>query len=1608
MGMETKTERLIKAAISRLSKAKKGAASAEFAQVFYGQSVPDELAEYSAPDLAAIAASAMRFAAKRSPGRHKIRVFNPEVKADGWSDGATVVQILNDDMPFLVDSVLSLLSDLNAGVRLVLHPIISLSRSNGGTMAGLAGDDQTHAANVGRESLIHVHIDPIFEKAERSALEEQISPVLDDVRTTVLDWQPMVGRVRNAVSSYQTNPPSVAVDELAESIQFLQWLLDNHFTFLGIREYAFEGRGAKGQLKAVPKSGLGILRDPSVQVLRRGRQMVSITPEVREFLMQPAPLIITKANVRATVHRRVYMDYVGVKQFDDKGQLSGELRLVGLFTSAAYTRSAQFIPLLRRKVGYVVEHSGYKPESHSGKALLNVIEQYPRDELFQSDAETLIATAKGILQLEERPRTRLFVRTDKFDRFASALVFIPRDRFNTRAREKVGELLCEAYDGRLSAFYPAFPEGSLVRVHYIIGRMEGETPKPDVDELERQVLEIVKTWDDRLVEAITAHYEADRVSALRNCYINAFSGAYQEAFEPAQALGDIDHIENLSEESDLGIDFYRGPNDADTRLRLKIYHMGEPIPLSDRLPILENMGLRAIDERSYKVSCAGDGDAAIVWIHEIALEASAGEKVDLDAVKPALEACFLAVWRGDAENDTYNNLVLKENLPWRDVSMLRACGKYLRQTGLAFSARYVEGTLISYSDIAALLVKLFYARFDLNGAAKGRDGAQKRILSKIEAKLQNVPSLDQDRILRRFANLITVTLRTNFFQTVEDGGHRPAIAMKIRSKEVDGLPEPRPYAEIFVYSPDVEGVHLRFGMIARGGLRWSDRPEDFRTEVLGLVKAQQVKNAVIVPVGSKGGFVPKHLGQATSRQEFLDEGIRCYKIFISSLLDVTDNLHGTKLVPPKDVTRHDGDDPYLVVAADKGTATFSDIANGISDDRGHWLSDAFASGGSAGYDHKKMGITARGAWEAVKRHFREMDRDIQTTPFTVIGVGDMSGDVFGNGMLLSKQTKLVAAFDHRDIIIDPDPDTAASYKERKRLFNSPGTTWADYDAKLISKGGGVFSRSLKAIDLSDEIRALTGLTGKQAAPLDLIQALLKAEADLLWFGGIGTYIRATTETDDDAGDRANDAVRITAKELRVKVIGEGANLGLTQRARVEFALNGGRANTDAVDNSAGVNSSDVEVNIKITLGAAEVAGKLTRPARNKLLAEMTDEVAGLCLRNNYVQTLALSLIETRGLSEMGFQARLMRKLEHEGELDREIEFLPDEADMAEREAQSSPLSRPELSVLLAYAKITLFDRLLGSKVPDDPYLERDLMRYFPTRLQGKYPDEIRGHRLRREIIATMLANSMINRGGASFINRIIDETGADEAAIATAYILARESFGFIDLNGEIDALDNKIPSEVQMELYLAVQDLVRQQTVWFLRNVTASGDLAQYVAHYSAGLTAIEKAFDKVLPEAALKGLEADQKELVARKVPKEVAQKITYLQHLSRAPDVILVAAQSKKPVEDVARVFYGLGASLNLDRIAAGAGAIPVVDYFERLAVNRTLESIFASQRGLSAQILAKSGAKKNAWEAWSSKNSHSVGRAQTAIEELVSGHLTLAKLAVASSHLRDLLQG
>ncbi|HFC05561.1 MAG TPA: NAD-glutamate dehydrogenase, partial [Rhizobiales bacterium] len=968
----------------------------------------------------------------------------------------------------------------------------------------------------------------------------------------------------------------------------------------------------------------------------------------------------------------------------------------------------------------------------------------------------------------------------------------------------------------------------------------------------------------------------------------------------------------------------------------------------------------------------------------------------------------------EAENDQFNALVLKAGLDWRDAALLRACGKYLRQVGIAYSPDYMAATLVKHADITKKLLEMFYVRFDISRKnAKGRiepKSARRPVVSQLAAEiaaaLQEVPSLDEDQIIRRYLNLIRSINRTNYFQTLDDGAQPPTISFKINSVDIEDMPAPKPFAEIFVYSPDVEGIHLRGGKIARGGLRWSDRPEDFRTEVLGLAKAQNVKNAVIVPVGSKGGFVPKNMPENGTREEIFAEGTRAYKLFVSSLIEISDNLDGEKIVPPKGVLRNDGDDPYLVVAADKGTATFSDTANAISQSHNFWLDDAFASGGSAGYDHKKMGITARGGWEAVKRHFREIDIDIQTTPFDVIGVGDMSGDVFGNGMLLSEQIRLIAAFDHRDIFIDPNPDPARSHKERQRIFNLPRSSWKDYHEELISKGGGIFSRQLKAIPLSKEMREIFGLSGKTATPNQLIQGILKTEADLLWFGGIGTYVRASLENNADVGDRANDQIRITAADLRVKAIGEGANLGITQKARIEFALAGGRINTDAIDNSAGVNSSDVEVNFKIALGAAEKVGKLKRPQRNKLLAAMTDNVAALVLRNNYLQTLCLSMCQARGAAEFGYTKRLMSAMENQGLLDRKLEDLPDGTTLADREAAGIGFPRPELSVLVAYAKIALFDDLIETGVPDDPYFESQLFRYFPPLMAKKYRAEIVGHKLRREIITTLLANSVINRGGPTFVYRLIEETGHSAADIAKAFVLARDAFDFTAMNDKIDSLDTKISGATQIKLYVELQRVLRRATVWFLLNVDFSEGLDKLVAHYQKGLRKLSGNFDKALPDAGRAAVKRRFDEYRENGVPKDIATLFAQLRHMQRGPDIVQVATRTGQPVEAVAGAFFDVAAGLGIDRLFAHSSRIAASEYYDRLAINRTLDGIVQTHRSIVLEIMSSKNAADRNWQKWADTNQASVTRVQASMEDLMKAKdFNLAKLAVAASQLNDL---
>ncbi|HYF53570.1 MAG TPA: NAD-glutamate dehydrogenase domain-containing protein, partial [Salinarimonas sp.] len=1149
----------------------------------------------------------------------------------------------------------------------------------------------------------------------------------------------------------------------------------------------------------------------------------------------------------------------------------------------------------------------------------------------------------------------------------------------------------------------AYPEGPLARTHYIIGRDGGATPKVEREAIEAGIRAIVRTWGDALRDTLVETVGGTRARALAARYADAFSAAYREAFDASTAIEDINTLERLSEARPRAVDIYRREGDPATRINLKAFSRGADLTLSARVPLLENLGFRVVNERTYHVALGGER----VWLHDMTLERASGGEIDIGAIERPIEAALLALLRGLAESDGYNRLVLEAGLGWRDVAMIRALGQYLRQIRVPYAQDYIAATLARHPAIAARLVALFYARFDPRNEDPA--AAEAAVRAEIEEALRGVTSLDDDRILRRFVNLIEAAQRTNFFQIDDTGLPRATIAFKFACARVEQLPLPRPLYEIFVSSPRIEGVHLRFGKVARGGLRWSDRPQDFRTEVLGLVKAQQVKNAVIVPVGAKGGFVPKQLPPASDRAAWFAEGTESYRIFIRTLLQLTDNIVGAGIVPPADTVRHDGDDPYLVVAADKGTATFSDTANAISLEKGHWLGDAFASGGSQGYDHKAMGITARGAWEAVKRHFREMDVDIQTTPFTVAGVGDMSGDVFGNGMLLSGAIRLVAAFDHRDIFLDPDPDPARSFAERKRLFDLPRSSWGDYDRALISEGGGIFPRSAKSIPLSPQVRALLDLDKAEATPQEVMTAILGARVDLLWFGGIGTYVRAGAETDESVGDRANDPIRVTGAALRAKVVGEGANLGLTQLGRIEAARAGVRLNTDAIDNSAGVNTSDVEVNIKIALSTPERDGRLDEAARNRLLADMTDEVGRLVLRNNYLQSLALSLSGARGAGDIGFLQRLMQGLEREGRLDRDVEFLPDDAALLERARLGEGLTRPELAVLLAYAKLALYDRLLESPVPDDPYLGRELERYFPAAMRERFPDAIAGHRLRREIIATQLSNAIVNRGGPTIVSRLADQTGADAPTIAAAYAATRDSFGLVELNGAVDALDAQAAGAVQLRLYGELQDLLMNRIVWFIRNVDfTAAPLDEVVGRYRTGIDELKSTFATALSPASRSVYEGAVADLAGQGVPDALARQIAALPILVAGPDVVLVASRTGRPTPEIAATHFAVDDAFRLGALAGAARAVSVTDYFDRLALDRAVDAIASAHRRLTAEVAARGGSGPDAVAAWSAARGADVARIRTGVEAIVASGLTLSKLTVAASLLGDLARG
>jgi glutamate dehydrogenase len=1543
---------------------------AGFFDGLYASAVPDDVLRARPDQLTQLAMALHAEAARRAKG--EIHVAALELGHE------TVLVSINDDRPFLFDSTLAAGLAGGTRIRAAFHPIIDID----GT----------------RTSVIALVCDLLGEEA-RQKLLVSLRDTHAQGALAVRDWKAMLARLKAAREDLERHPPK---QDIAEDLAFLDWLADDHFTFLGARDYVLAKDDAHGVLEPVKGSGLGILSDERARVIHGGRggERGGLSQEVRAFLDSPDPLIVTKSAARSLVHRRAHMDYIGIKTFDAHGSFVGERRFVGLFTSNAYSVQPRSIPLLRRKLEAVMAHAGLSPTSHDGKALTHILDTFPRDELFQVSADELYEISTGILHMGGLPRLKLFLRFDRFDRFVSALLLAPRDLINARLRTDIHALLARAFNGRTTAFDAAVDDSALVRLHYIIGRDEGPLPKVDVRELERRIGQLVTTWDDALAEAMCASLGRSEGFARLAALAPHFSPGYRDNFpahDGARDLGVLEELAASRDELKLRAHVWRKEGEAAPALRLKLYILGEVLPLSTSLPVFENLGLKVIAEDSYPVSFNSDGgwrqDGAIL---DFAMERADGLAVRLEDIRRPLEDAFHAVLRGDAENEGFNRLVIGAGLAWRDVTILRAAAKFLRQAAITFSGTYMQQALVSNPDVADLLVALFYAKNDPH-ASGDRASAVQEIEKRIEAALKDVPSLDDDRIIRRFKNVMDATVRTNFFQRNADGGPRPAMAMKFDSARLDDLPAPRPWREIFVYAPAVEGVHLRFGRIARGGLRWSDRREDFRTEILGLVKAQQVKNAVIVPVGAKGGFFPKLMPAAPTREQFMETGIAAYKTFVNALLDVTDNLDGrSHIVPPPDMLRPDGDDPYLVVAADKGTATFSDIANSIALSRGFWLGDAFASGGSVGYDHKRMGITARGAWEAVKRHFRERGTDIQSTDFTVVGVGDMSGDVFGNGMLLSRHIRLLAAFDHRHIFLDPDADAATSFAERERLFHLPRSSWDDYNKALIGKGGGVFARTLKEIPLSPEVKALIGSDADHLSPPALINALLKAPVDLLWFGGIGTYIKAASQSHLEVGDRANDAVRINGNDVRAKVVGEGANLGVTQAGRIEYAKAGGRIDTDAVDNSAGVDTSDHEVNLKILLGGPVIRGELSEDRRNALLASMTDDVAAHVLADNYNQTLALSVAQMAGLRDLDAHARLIRDLEARGRLDRTVEFLPSDAQLNSQAKDGRGLTRPELCVLLAYAKLDLDAEVLASALPDDPTFTSLLMGYFPPAAVAAFPQEPERHRLKREIISTVLINAIVNLAGPVFVLRIREVSGLTAAQVARGFVLSDGAFGLSALKSRIDALDLKVDATVQTALYGAIADQFRRATGWFLAHVPLDAPIADTVAQYRAGVEGLRQGYGLTQND------NAHIAELVKAGVPQDLARDMALLSPLAMALDVALLAHETGKDTAEVAPLYFALGTRLGLDRLRNLASRYQPPEHWDRLALRRLLDDLSQTQRAIARKLLMSGAGVAE----WAQSQDEALARTASFLNTLeASGDISVAKLMLASSQVQNL---
>lgn len=1578
----------------------------EFVKQFFNTVALEDLAEVDSDDLYGLAVNFWSFIYHRSPGETKIHIYNPEFERHGWQTTHTVLEIITEDMPFLVDSLRVVLNRLDLLTHLVIHlGECAVKRSKKDHHITAILPQGHHEKDVYLEAPILIEIDRQTDPALLENLHRSLEKALQDNRAVVEDWPLMREKVRESIQELESAPAGRDPEDIAETKAFLHWLEDHHFTFMGVRDYELQQKKGETILHPIPDTGLGVLRDSLNKA--KPRNISALNPEARELTLSPRTLIMFKTNTEATVHRRAYTDYIGIKRFNAEGEVIGERRVIGLYTSAAYYTNPKDIPFLRHKVTLILKNSHLNRHSHAGKILLNILETFPRDELIQASVDDLLQIAMGIYHMQERRRIRMFARTDVYRRFVSCLVYVPKDRFKTELRQAMEAVLAREFHSNNITFSTWFSESVLARIHFIVRTNPEDTTVWDFKEIEKKLVEVGRSWADDLQHYIMEGFGEEKGNRILARYRNAFPVNYIDSFNPKTAVYDIKHIEALTKDNAMVMNFYRPMDESLSSFHLKIYQNDVTISLSDVLPIIERLGMRAISERPYLLKF---DDGKISYINEFSLEYTHKMSFNIDEIKDLFQNAFAAVWLGEAENDGFNQLVLSAGLNWRQVAILRAYAKYFKQIGFMLSQDYIEQALNNNPHIAGKLVKLFEVRFNPRPDDL-RDAHVTDLVSDIHQALDAVANLDEDRIVRQYIQVIMATIRTNYYQMDANGHYKTYISLKLSSKQILKLPKPHPMFEIFIYSPRFEGVHLRGGRVARGGIRWSDRREDFRTEILGLMKAQQVKNAVIVPSGAKGGFVPKRISVNASREEIFTEGVACYQEFIRALLEITDNYKDGLVIKPESVVCFDEDDPYLVVAADKGTATFSDMANAISLELGFWLGDAFASGGSVGYDHKKMGITARGAWESVKRHFYEMNFDADHNDFTVVGIGDMAGDVFGNGMLLSKHIKLIGAFNHMHIFVDPSPDPLVSYKERERLFNLPRSNWSDYDSKLISKGGGVFNRSAKSIIVTPEMKEVFGIKQNDIEPNELIRVILRAKVDLLWSAGIGTFVKAQTETQADVGDRSNDATRVNGKQLRCKMVGEGGNLGLTQLARIEYSLNGGLIYTDFIDNSAGVSCSDKEVNIKILLNSVIQSGDLTLKQRNELLGAMTDEVAALVLKDNFLQTRAISLTVSQGLRALELHSRYINELERQGKIDRAVEFIPDEKLLVERKLLGLGLPKPVVAVLFCYSKTILKENILASNVPEDPSLKNLLISYFPKPLQERFSAQMQSHPLKREIIATRLSNIIVNEMGFSFVYRMQEETGAPVSAIIRAYMISRKILDIEVIGSQITSLENQVNSSKETELVMEYVRLLRRTTRWFLRTQRMGLRISKAVKKYAPGIAEFKKALPEVLGEGSRALFNEFYNHYLELGISPTLAHEFTLARPLYSAPDVIEVALRTEMSVAQVAEVYFRIGEYLDLAWIRNQIILHPADNNWESLSREALRDDLDWQQRQLTSGIISLDGGKKDylaCFTLWSEKHMGLIERWRDMLADLKSSQvLNYTMFFVAIRELLDLTQ-